>query len=76
MKNQGAIVEMVLEIDLAKHQDFLIGEDHNKVLCTSVLKALYGMLMESILCCKKTWKDVEAEGYQVNPHGIFSSKKY
>ena len=40
-----------------------------------MLKALCVMLMASTLCHGKFRKDIEAEGYQINPHGICAANK-
>ena len=36
-----------------------------------MLKALYGMLVSSILYYKKFRKDKESIGFEVSPYGIF-----
>ena len=61
---------MLLEIDQEKHKDFVISEGRNKVSCAHVLKAFHGVLMASVLCHNKFRKDIEEEGYKVNPHGV------
>ena len=61
---------MLLEIDLDKFKDFVIGEGYNKVLCARMLKVTCGMLMDSALYCDKFRNDIEAEGHQINQHGI------
>ena len=47
VKIQGALVDMLLNIDPEKHKDFVIGEGQNKFLCLHIIKALCGMLMAS-----------------------------
>ena len=39
-----------------------------RVLYVEVLKALYGMLQSSLLYYKKWVKDIEKEGFVVNPY--------
>ena len=66
---------MLLEIDVEKCKEFVIGEGRNEVLCTRILKASCGMLMASILCHNKIRKDIEAEGCKVNPHDVCVANK-
>ena len=60
---RGALVNMLLEIDSETHKDFVIGEGRNNFLHVQMLKALYDMLMASVLHWNKFRKDIEEEGY-------------
>ena len=45
-------------------------EGKNKVVYVRMLKALYDMLISSILYYKKFRKDTESVGFEVNPYNI------
>ena len=68
MKIKGALVDMLVEIDPTTYADFVVFENGQKVLYTSVLKAIYDML-ESALILYKRWRgELEARGYVINPY--------
>jgi len=54
------------------YDDFVIyeGKQKQKVLYVRMLKALYGMMIGSILYYKKLKKDIESIGFKVNPNYI------
>ena len=66
---------MFLEIDPEKFQDALTKEGYNKFLCARILNARHEMLMASIPCHDKFRKDVEVEGFQVNPGGACATNE-
>ena len=75
MKIRGSLVDILLEIDEEKYKDFIIYRGKEKLLYVKMLKALYGMLMASILYYKKFRRDIEAIGYKVNPYDICVANK-
>jgi hypothetical protein len=52
------------------YDDYVIDEGKHKILYVRMLKALYGMLISSILYYKKFRKDIESIGFEVNPYDI------
>jgi hypothetical protein len=68
MKIRGPLVDMLLEIDQTTYQDYVVYENGKKVLYVRMLKALYGMLVSSLLYYKKFKKDIESIGFQINPY--------
>ena len=75
MKIRGSLVDILLEIDEEKYKDFIIYRGKEKLLYVKILKALYSMLMASILYYKKFRRDIEAIGYKVNPYDICVANK-
>jgi hypothetical protein len=70
MKIRGQLVDILLEICPGVYDDYVRYEGKNKVLYVRMLKALYGMLISSILYYKKFRKDIESIGFAVNPYDI------
>ena len=68
MKIRGHLVDMLLEISPETYKDYVTYENGKKVLYVHMLKALYGMMKASILYYNKFRKDIEAEGYEINPY--------
>ena len=66
MKIQGAMIDMLLEID-GSHADCVAKENGHRVLCVHIQRAIYGMLMSGLLFYKKFRASIEETGYQVNP---------
>ena len=52
------------------YNDFVIRERNNKLLYVEMLKALYGMLVASLLYYKKFRKDIATIGFQINPYDV------
>jgi hypothetical protein len=70
MKIRGQLVDMLLELCPGVYEDYVRDEGRHKVLYVRMLKALYGMLISSILYYKKFRKDIESVGFEVNPYDI------
>ena len=68
MKIRGALVDMLVEMSPETYKDHVIYENNKKVLYVRMLKALYGMMIASVLYYKKFRKDIESIGYEVNPY--------
>lgn len=67
MKIQGALVNILCAICPEIYEPYVTYEGKQKVLYVLILKALYGMMVASILYYKKCWKDIESIGFKVNP---------
>jgi hypothetical protein len=61
---------ILLEIFPGVFYNYVINEGKHKILHVRMLRALYGMLVPSILYYKKFRKDIEAIGFEVNPYAI------
>jgi hypothetical protein len=70
MKIQGQLVDILLELCPGVYDNYAIDEGKHKILYVRMLKALYGMLISSILYYTKFRKDVESIGFEVNPYDI------
>jgi hypothetical protein len=70
MKIRGQLVNALLEICPGVCTRYVIVEGKQKIMHVRMLKALYGMLISSILHCKKFKKDVEEIGFKVNPYNM------
>jgi hypothetical protein len=70
MKIRGQLVDILLELCPGVYDDYVIDEGKHKILYMRMLKALYGMLISSILYYKKFRKDIESIMFEVNPYDI------
>jgi hypothetical protein len=70
MKIRGQLIDILLEICPGVYDHYVINEGKLKILYVRMLRALYGMLVSSILYYKKFGKDIEAIGFEVNPYDI------
>ena len=68
MKLRGPLVDLLLELDPATYAPFVVYEGKSKVLYVKMVKALYGLIIASLLYYKKFRKDIEAIGFKVNPY--------
>ena len=75
MKVKGRLADMLVEIDPETYLPFLTKENGISVLYLEILKALYGMLVSSLLFYRKLRKDLEQLGFRVNPYDICVANK-
>jgi hypothetical protein len=68
MKIRGPLVDMLLEIAPEVYEGYSTYKGKTKVLYIKMLKAIYGMLLSSLLYYKKFCKDIESIGFEVNPY--------
>ena len=68
MKIRGQLVDMLVAMAPEIYADYVVYENGQKVLYVQMLKALYGMMKASLLYYKKFRKDIEGDGYEVNPY--------
>jgi len=68
-KIKEPLVNILCEICPGVYDNFVIneGKQKQKVLYVRMLKALYGMMIASVLYYKKIRKDIESIGFEVNP---------
>jgi hypothetical protein len=68
MKITGVLVQLLVEQAPEVYGPYVVYEDGKRVLYVQVLRALYGMLIASLLWYKKFRKELEEEGYIFNPY--------
>jgi hypothetical protein len=67
---QGQLVDILLELCPGVYKDYAIIEGKHKIMYVRMLKALYKMLISSILYYIKFRKDIESIGFEVNPYDM------
>jgi hypothetical protein len=75
MKIRGQLVDILLELCPGVYNDYVINEGKHNIIYVRMLKALYGMLISSILYYKKFRKNIELIGFEVNPYDICVSNR-
>ena len=75
MKIRGVLVDMLIEMSPETYKQYVVYEKGKKVLYVRMLKALYGMMIASVLYYKKFRSDIESIGYEVNPYDNFVASK-
>ena len=68
MKIRGVLVDMMIELFPGVYNNFVTIERGQKVLYVRMIKALYGMLVSSMLFYQKFRKDIETIGFKINPY--------
>eukprot|EP00978_Attheya_sp_CCMP212_P001665 scaffold3444_cov50-Attheya_sp.AAC.1 len=69
MKIKGVLVDMLVEMCPEIYQDYVVRTHRkDKILYVRMLKALYGMLVASLLYYKKFVKDIKSIGFILNPY--------
>ena len=62
------LVDILCQLDPDVHQDYVTTNPKgNRIIYLHVCKAIYGMLVSSLLFYKKLHADLEAYGFEVNP---------
>jgi len=62
------LFEILIEIDPEINQDYVELEDGRRTLYVIMLRALYGMMMSSVLYYMKFQEDLKSIGFQGNPY--------
>ena len=68
MKITGVLVDMLVQLNPEVYGKYVVFENGRKIVYVVVLKAIYGMLIASLLWYKKFKKDLEKEGFVFNPY--------
>ena len=68
MKMRGKLAEILVQVAPEIYRDYVTIENGKKVLYVKLQKALYGMLKSALLFYKKLRKDLESQGFVVNPY--------
>ena len=66
MKIWGALVDILCEMD-TQHWEYVAMEGNQKVLYMHITKAIYGLLVSTMLFYKKLIKDLQGYGFKMNP---------
>jgi len=66
---------MLVQIDPDTHGPYLTKENGVSVLHLKISKALCGMMVSSLLFCRKLRKDLEQLVFKVNPYDICVANK-
>lgn len=67
MKISEALVDMLMELDNT-YESYVTVENGKRILYVQVIRALYAMLVSSLLFYKQFKKDLETFGFKVNPY--------
>ena len=67
MKITGVLVDMIVQLNPNTYGEYVVYEKGRKVLYVQVLRAIYGMLVSSLLWYKKFRKELEEYGFKFNP---------
>jgi len=82
LKIRGELVDILVWISPEIYGNYVIQERGQKVLNVHMLKALYGMMVSSLLYNKKFHEAIESIGFEINLYDmcvanhIINSKKY
>jgi len=68
MKIRGILLDILVEMDPDKYSDYVVVEDGRRTVYVVMLKALYGMMMSSLLYYLKFRGDLEEIVFRVNPY--------
>ena len=68
MKIRGSLLEILIEMDPEKYNEYVVLEIGRRIVYVVMLKALYGMMMSSLLYYLKFRGDLEGIGFRVNPY--------
>jgi hypothetical protein len=68
MKIKAPLVDMLVTLDPQTYRSTVVLGGNVKVLYVRVLKAIYGLLQSSLLFYKQLRKDLEGQGFVVNPY--------
>ena len=75
MKITGVLVDLLVEMAPEVYGPYVVFEKGRKTLYVEVLRALYGMLIASLLWYKQFKSDLEGEGFVFNPYDACVANK-
>ena len=67
MRIGGVLVDVSCDID-PSYEEFVVEEKGVRTLYVHILKALYGLLVSSMLFYCKLSKDLVEDGFEINPY--------
>ena len=68
MKIRDTLLEILVEMHPEKYSEYVVEEGGRSTLYVMMLKALYGMVMSSLLYYLKFRGHLEGIGFRVNPY--------
>jgi len=68
-------VDILVDVSLEIYINYVVQEKGQSVLYVQMLKALYSMMVSSLLYYNKFRKDIESIGSEVNPHDMCISNQ-
>jgi hypothetical protein len=75
MKIRGELVNILCLLDNS-YKQYVVTENRQQVLYVHVLKAIYDMLLSSLLFYKKLAKDLMSYGFVLNPYDLCVANKF
>ena len=75
MKITGVLVDILVQLDLELYGPFVVYYNNKKVLYVQVLRAIYGMLIASMLWYNKFRADLEKIGFIFNLYELCVTNK-
>ena len=75
MKITGVLVDLLVEMAPEVYGPYVVFENGKKTLYVEVLRALYGMLIASLLWYRQFKKDLESIGFKFNPYDACVANK-
>ena len=69
------LAELIIELLQQHYEKYVIREGNTKIIYIQMLKALYGMMVSSLLFYRHFRKDLDSMGYVVNPNDIFVANR-
>ena len=70
MRITGLLVDYLVNLFPTKYEDYVTIQNQTKLLYVEMEKALYGMMLSSLLFYKHFQQDLESIGFKVNPYVI------
>ena len=70
MRINGILVDYLDELFPGTYSEYIISKNNTKILYVEMKKALYGMMLSSLLFYKHFRKDLEEIGFKINPYDI------
>eukprot|EP00957_Ditylum_brightwellii_P176255 13420589-Ditylum_brightwellii.AAC.1 len=70
MKIRAVLVDILINLCSGVYEEHIVTERGKKVLYVKMLKALYGMLVSSLLWYKKFCKDLKSIEFKVDPYDV------
>ena len=70
MKIRGVLVDILCQLAPEEYTSYVIKERKSKLLYLEMHKALYGMLVASLLYYKKFREDISTIGFEINPYDV------
>jgi hypothetical protein len=75
MKIRGVLVDILCQLDNS-YKEYVVTKNGQQVLYVHVLKAIYGMLLSSLLFYKKLATDLMSYGFVLNPYDPCVANKF